>query len=207
MDPDVIRAWTAEERRRAAADLRIIADEAWDEPSLCAGWRCRDVLGHLVWLAERTRAGVFLDVMRTVRPPNSAIRRIGTRMGDRPPEELLDRLDAAAEGRFHLPGTGPEVALAEVLTHRADITRVTDGPTRSSDERTATAVDAYRQLWWYFGLPRAVHGARLVATDAGWAVGPEGGPEIRGPGQSLLVAIAGRRSARPELHGAVELLG
>ncbi len=99
------------------------------------------------------------------------------------------------------------MALAEVLTHRADITRVTEGPMRSSDERTAVAIEAYRNLWWFFRVSSRVRGARLVADDAGFEVGPSDGPEVRGPGTSLLLALAGRPGARSELRGAVEVFG
>ena len=207
MDEDVIRGWTADERRRLARDLRIISDAAWDLHSLCGAWRCRDVLAHLVWLAESSRPRVIVDVVTTFRPPRRAIGHIARKLGDTDPAVLLDRLDAAAEGRFVLPGAGPEAALAEVLTHRADITRVTEGPLRSSDERTAVAIEAYRELWWYFGVPSAVRKAHLVADDAGFEVGPSDGPEVRGPGTSLLLALAGRPSARSELRGAVEVFG
>ncbi|MEZ5373812.1 MAG: maleylpyruvate isomerase family mycothiol-dependent enzyme [Microthrixaceae bacterium] len=207
VDGDTIRAWTAEERRRAAKDLRIVADAAWDRPSLCAGWKCRDVLGHLVWLAESTRPRAYRDVALTCRPPGSAIRRIGRRHGEAGVDELLDRLDAAAEGGFFLPGAGPQAALVEVLTHRADITRVTEGPTRSSDERTRLVVNTLRDYWWFYGVPRRVRSARLVADDAGFEVGPSEGPEVRGPGPALMLALAGRRSALVDLHGAVEVFG
>lgn len=205
VDHDVIRGWTAEERQRTARDLAIISDSAWDLPSLCEGWRCRDVLAHLVWLAESSRPSAMADVAKTFRPPQAAIRRIARKLGDADVSELLHRLDAAAVGGFLLPGAGPQVALAEVLTHRADITRVTDGPTRSSDERTAAAIDALRELWWFYGVPRRVRDARLVADDAGFEVGPSDGPEVRGPGTSLLLALAGRPGVRSELRGAVEL--
>jgi hypothetical protein len=39
----------------------------------------------------------------------------------------------------------------------------------------------------------------LVATDLGWASGR--GPEVRGPAESLLMAMAGRRGVVDELSG------
>lgn len=207
MDGDVIRAWTAEERRRVARELRIISDAAWELPSLCEGWRCRDVLAHLVWLAESSRGRVYLDIAKSFRPPQAAIGHIARKLGDTDVASLLDRLDAAAEGGFSLPGAGPQAALAEVLTHRADITRVTEGPVRSSDERTALAITAYVDLWWYFGVSRRVRDALLIADDAGFEVGPSDGAEVRGPGTSLLLALAGRPGATADLRGATEVFG
>ena len=206
VDIDTIWAWTAEERRRASSDMRIIAEEAWNLPSLCDGWRCRDVLGHLVWLAESTRPRALRDLTLACRPPNLAIRHIGRRLGDGDVDRLLDRLDAAAAGRFHLPGVGPQAALAEVLIHRADIVRATEGLVRSSDERTRLAIETCLEHWWFYRMPRRVRSAHLIADDAGFEVGPADGPEVRGPGWALLLALAGRQRALPELHGAVEVL-
>ena len=42
-------------------------------------------------------------------------------------------------------------------------------------------------------------GLRLIATDVDWSGGR--GPEVRGPGEALLMAIAGRRGAVEELDG------
>jgi hypothetical protein len=42
-------------------------------------------------------------------------------------------------------------------------------------------------------------GIRAVATDLDWQHGD--GPEIRGPGEALLLALAGRADALDELDG------
>jgi hypothetical protein len=42
-------------------------------------------------------------------------------------------------------------------------------------------------------------GLRLVADDVGWSTGS--GPEVRGPGEVVLLAIAGRNVAVDELSG------
>ena len=42
-------------------------------------------------------------------------------------------------------------------------------------------------------------GLRLVATDIDWSHG--GGPEVRGPGEALLMAMAGRGDALKDLSG------
>jgi hypothetical protein len=42
-------------------------------------------------------------------------------------------------------------------------------------------------------------GVRLVATDLDWSHGR--GPEVRGNGEALLMAMAGRRAALDDLDG------
>lgn len=44
-----------------------------------------------------------------------------------------------------------------------------------------------------------VRDVRPVATDADWAFGR--GPEVRGPAEALLMAVAGRRGIAAELSG------
>jgi hypothetical protein len=46
---------------------------------------------------------------------------------------------------------------------------------------------------------RDTRGLRLVATDLDWTHGQ--GPEVRGPGEALLMAIAGRKTALADLEG------
>jgi hypothetical protein len=44
-----------------------------------------------------------------------------------------------------------------------------------------------------------IRGVRVVATDIGFSAGT--GPEVRGTGEALLMAIAGRRGVVGELSG------
>jgi len=46
---------------------------------------------------------------------------------------------------------------------------------------------------------RLGRGLRLVTTDLAWTLGK--GPEVRGTAADILIAIAGRRTALPDLYG------
>ncbi|MGH9136235.1 MAG: maleylpyruvate isomerase family mycothiol-dependent enzyme [Acidimicrobiales bacterium] len=196
-------SWVADERRAFADVVDGLAPAQWDEPSLCGRWRVRGVVAHLVWVAEYSRRRMYRDVVtHPFSRPNRFNDRMAVRLaGAASPTELLDRLRASADGRFVVPLMPPAVALGEVLTHRADVTRPLGLPARPADERLAAVLDAYRRLWFAFGVPRRVRTLRLAPTDAGWQVGPEGGPEVRGPGESLLLGLAGRRVALADLEG------
>ena len=54
-DSATVRTWVAEARVDLADRLALLPPEAWDADSLCAGWRVRDVIGHIVHLAETSR--------------------------------------------------------------------------------------------------------------------------------------------------------
>lgn len=170
-----------------------------DAESWCSGWRVRDVLGHLVHLAEATQSSMARDILRGGGRPNRALAREARRLGDSPVSGLADRLRAAADGRFHAVGTPATVALGEVLVHGCDALR----PVGS--EIDVPAADAVAVLGVYRRIGRlAFHGApgrgrRLVATDVDWATGR--GPEVRGRAIDLLLLLANRRQARSTLEG------
>lgn len=42
-----LRAWIAAERRELADLLDTLRADQWDRPSLCAGWRVREVAAHM----------------------------------------------------------------------------------------------------------------------------------------------------------------
>jgi uncharacterized protein (TIGR03083 family) len=183
----------AEERLALAEALAGIDEARWGSPSRCDGWNVRDVVAHLVYLAEGTRpsillGGSFIDP-RPSRSLDKAARRLATSTTH---AELLSRLRAASGGRFVLPGLPPEVALGEVLVHRADIASAVGLSRRPADERTRAVLEAERRLWFAFGVSRRVRAVRFEPTDADWAVGPVGGPVASGPGEDLLLVATGR---------------
>jgi hypothetical protein len=49
------------------------------------------------------------------------------------------------------------------------------------------------------GAKKRVAGLHLIGRDTGWETGS--GPEVSGPTTSLLLAMAGRRSALEDLEG------
>ncbi len=47
-----------EERQALIDDLKTLAAERWNTPSLCPGWEVHDVVAHLVDTSERRLTGV-----------------------------------------------------------------------------------------------------------------------------------------------------
>src|SRR5215217_3960245 len=62
---DLDTVWAAIDRQRLdlAALLDDLAPAEWEQPSLCAGWRVRDVAAHLA-LAQTGAARAALDLLR-----------------------------------------------------------------------------------------------------------------------------------------------
>jgi hypothetical protein len=124
------------------------------------------------------------------RLPNAAVGQIAREVGEAEPAELVDRLRAARDGRFVVPGAPRIMALGEVITHRADVAVPLELGEHPADERMQAVVSAYRFIPLVFGTTWRASRLRYVATDGGWGVGH--GPEVRGTGQVLLLALAGR---------------
>ena len=183
----------ADERLALADALEAVDPEAWDAPSRCAGWTVLDVVAHLVYLAEGSRlsilvGGAFIDP-RPSRSIEKAARRVAS---SATPAKLVSRLRAAAGGRFVVPGLPPEVALGEVLVHRADIAAPAGLARRQADERTKAVLEAERRLWFAFGVSRNVRNVHFAPVDADWTLGPVGGPVASGYGEDLLLIATGR---------------
>jgi uncharacterized protein (TIGR03083 family) len=202
------RVWArvAEERVALADELGGLAPADWDWASRCRGWQVRDVVGHLVYLAEATYPSWAAETVRYGRvvAVNRALDATARRTGAEDPDELLARLRAASGGRFRAPGAPPTAALAEVVVHGEDIRRPLDlaAPARDPDA-LVPLLQLYRWVGWFFTRSGS-RGLRLVATDTDWAAGS--GPELRGPALSLLLAMAGREPSGELAGDGVTLL-
>lgn len=181
--------------RLALADLLDgIAPEAWDAPSLCGGWRVREVVSHLVALAEQPPGLRTMAKYARIDPrPNVAIDKQARRLAAAvDPTELPARLRAAHGGRFLVPGLPPVVALGETLVHRADIRDAAGLPARPADDATREVLAAELRLWFAFGVSPSIRRKHWVATDADWTVGPAAGERVAAPGEQLLLIATGR---------------
>ena len=119
-------------------------------------------------------------------------------MSDTSPDELVDMVRTYALPSGLGAGFGGRIALTDNMIHQQDIRRVL-GITRTiPPERLVVALDFARWAPLIRGALRA-RGVRLVATDVDWSTGK--GPEVRGPGEALLMVMAGRRDGLTDLDG------
>lgn len=189
----------AEQERRDLADLTdTFTPEQWDAPSLCAGWRVRDVVAHVVsyeglsgrQLLLRFAQGRFLPAR--VNEVGVAQHR-GT-----PPEELVALLRRHLAPSGLTEGFGGRVGLVDALIHAQDVRRPLGLPREVPAERLRVALPFALTAPPIRGLWHA-RGVRVVATDLDWSAGR--GPEARGPAEAVLMCLAGRRGAARDLTG------
>lgn len=187
-------------RLEIADEFDALEAEQWDAPSWCTGWRVRDVLGHLVHLAEATQRSMVRDVFGKGLLPDRALDRVARTLGDAPVAELTERLRRAASGRFHVVGSPPAVAMGELLVHGSDALRPAGVQGDRPLDDVLMVLDIYKRVGRLAFHSAPQRGLTLVATDARWQSGS--GPEVRGRAIDLLMLVANRRQVLGLLEGS-----
>jgi uncharacterized protein (TIGR03083 family) len=189
----------ADERRDLADLLDTLTSGQWAQPSLCEGWTVRDVVAHVISYEGIGYFGLVGPIIRTgLRPGRLNQVRLHAHR-DHQPERLVRLLRSQLTPRGLTAGFGGGIGLTDCLIHHQDIRRPLNLPRDVPPDRLIEALDFSLRAPL---LPsrRNAAGVRIVATDVNWRHGR--GPEIEGPGESLLMALAGRAAALSDLDGA-----
>ena len=194
--------------RLAVADLLAgLRPAEWDAPSLCRGWRVRDVAGHLSIIPTVTTWHLVAMAPRAGFNPNRINTVLAVRHGSRAPDVILDQLRTHADGRRTARVLDTRNALFDVVVHSQDIAlplgRTVDVP----PEYSRLGLLRVWEMGWPFNARKRLAGSRLLATDTDWTVGA--GPDVTGPALALLLLLTGRDdAARDSLSGLpAELAG
>ncbi|WP_371639980.1 maleylpyruvate isomerase family mycothiol-dependent enzyme [Streptomyces virginiae] len=202
MSRRTIAAAVAAERRELADVLDALTPDAWDAPSLCTGWRVREVAAHLSLGFRTTLPGFALELLRA----RGGLHRMTDRTARRDAaafttRELAELLREHAGHPWKPPAAGPTGALAHDVVHGLDITVALDHPRRVPEDRLRLLLDAVtpRSLR-FFGAD--LTRVQLRAQDLAWSHG-EGTP-VYGEAQDLLLVLFGRRLPPGRLNGGPE---
>ncbi|KHO24225.1 hypothetical protein QQ44_17265 [Mycolicibacterium setense] len=194
-----VRALARRERQDFADLLDTLNPQQWQAPTLCAGWTVRDVVAHAIAYLGQTRLGLTAAMFAAhgqVDRINEDARRSRAGLG---PDQLRALMRAGIDPSGAGALYGCRVALIECLIHQQDIRRPLGLP-RTVDRHALVASLTYARVSPVIGGARRTRGLRLIATDLDWTAGR--GAEIHGPGEALLLAMAGRVGAvADELHG------
>lgn len=187
-----------QEREDLAALLETLTPDQWQAPTLCAKWRVRDVVAHVIGydgLSFTQLAGLYVRGGFGVDSVNAVE---VAALADRTPSQLVALVREHARPTGLTAGFGGRIALTDCLIHQQDIRRPLGVPREIPAERLSRALSFARFAPPVGAFWRA-RGLRLVATDIDWSAGR--GPELSGPAEAVLLAIAGRPAALPDLSG------
>jgi uncharacterized protein (TIGR03083 family) len=187
-----------EQRQKVGDMLGTLSDAEWEADSLCAGWRVRDVVAHMVethiqtpmrFLGKFAGAGFRFDAF--------AANGVAAHASQTPAALLAHYRETLS--RTTAP-PGPKLTwLEEAVIHGEDIARPTGRSIAVSPTTLVTVADFVRGSTPLLHGKQRSAGLRLRATDIDWSAGE--GPEVSGPAASLILAITGRKAALADLGG------
>jgi uncharacterized protein (TIGR03083 family) len=197
-----------------AAEVRDMADllESLDEsqletPSLCDGWRVRDVAGHL---ASGTCMSLPAVMAETVKhgfsvPKASKAGAIDWANTHSMAEMVASLRKVAGNYTADTKQTGmlrvlkPTDLVVDQLVHRQDVRRPLGLGTDVPEEQLLGALSVAPTAAGFVKANKRSKGLRFEATDVDWSWGD--GPTVSGAGEAILLALTGRPAGRSELSG------
>ena len=187
------------EREALCGDLADLRVDQWDAQSLCAEWKVRHVVAHLVAECDRRTAPMLVGVIRSGMSPNRYIAREALDAGEASPDTLLAALRGTVGTHRGPPMAKPIAMVSDTVCHSGDIRRPL-GITRTAPEVVLLEVaDNLKGANFPLGTRKRIAGLRLTATDADWSTGD--GPVVEGPLESLVLVMAGRSAVLEDLSG------
>jgi len=194
-----------EELADFSAFLHSLDAGQWDGPTLCEGWRVRDVVGHMCVGYQMRLSTLPVMVVRYRGNIPRASHVMSTQFGSsHSPEEILAVFDAyAAEADTVARGLTRMIPVSERMTdhliHHQDVRRPMGAIRDIPAERLVAALDALPGIGGFLQSKKKAAGLSFAATDVEWRHGA--GPEVRGPAESLVLAMSGRPAGLDALSG------
>lgn len=187
-------------RHRMADLLAGLTDDQLRHRTLCEAWTVHEVAAHLVSFLRFGRTKLYLGLLTTAADLDRVNLRLTRREAVRPTGEIVALLRRYADSRIAIPRAGYDPVLTDLVLHELDI-RLPLGIPGTVPERPLWV--AFQHLATTpalgFTMSSRLRDLRLVATDTGWSHGR--GRLVRGDARTLLLGMAGRRTAFDRLDG------
>ena len=187
------------ERGALANDLDGIDPSAWDVQSLCAQWKVRHVVAHLNGGGDVHAGSFFLGMVKTGFNFDKLMCSDALRDGAAAPDELLTGLRASIGKHKTPPGAKPFNMLIDTVCHSLDIRRPLGIQRQLPEETLVEVASNLKNIGFPIKAKKRVAGLKFVATDIDWSSGD--GPEVRGPADSIILAMGGRKAGLDDLTG------
>jgi uncharacterized protein (TIGR03083 family) len=160
--------------------------DRWESPSLCAGWRIRELVAHVTMPARYTGEQFGLELAAANGDFALLSNLIAARDGELSIDELLADLRSPVLAGWQPPGGGAIGALNHVVVHGLDASNALGLPRPCSDEAARLILDSLTGgVAEYFGV--SLDGLQLVADDLDWQWG-SGSPVTGSAGELISLA-------------------
>ncbi|MET9885234.1 maleylpyruvate isomerase family mycothiol-dependent enzyme [Streptomyces sp. NPDC006430] len=193
------RAAIAAERRELAAMLDGLSAKEWDAPTLCGGWRVREVAAHMTMGFRYSLSKTAWELIRA----RGSLHRMTDRCAHKDAaahstRELAAWLGDNAEHPWKPPVGGIEAALGHDVVHGLDITVALGLDRRVPEDRVRILLEGVNaRTLKFFGAD--LRDVELRADDLDWSFGT--GTPLYGAAQDLLLLAYGRRLPPGHLRG------
>jgi uncharacterized protein (TIGR03083 family) len=182
----------AQERRSFADLIEPLTAEQADTPSMC-GWTVHQTAAHLLTFTHYGIPKLMLQTARSGFNYDKAADRIARKLAaEHPLPEVAAMLRDRADKSNPSKSFPPEMTLTDVTVHRQDIRRaLTLGTDVDGDlvDTVLTWMTTHKQAKAVV-TPGRIDGLALASTDTDWSFGT--GESVEGPGEALMMALAGR---------------
>lgn len=184
----------------ALADLLdTLPDAQWDTPSLCAGWRVREVVAHLTMPVRYSPAQFGIELQDCDGDFTLLSNRLASRDATLPASDLVGNLRDETMHRWSPPGGGPIGALNHVVIHGLDITVPLGVNRRSPDDTLRAVLDDLTRGGTHAHFGFDVDGLNLRATDMDWSFGS--GTPVTDAAEHLALLVCGRQLPAGRIDG------
>ncbi|MED7931352.1 maleylpyruvate isomerase family mycothiol-dependent enzyme [Nonomuraea sp. LP-02] len=189
----------AGERRELAAMLESLTPAQWDAPTLCAGWRVREVAAHMSLGFRFPLPRMVLELVKARGDINRmADRRARQDAAALSTAELVSAIRDNASHPWKPPVGGITAALGHDVIHGLDITVALGLDRRVPEDRVRLLLEQVTpRTLKFFGAD--LDGIELRADDLDWSFGS--GAVLTGAAQDLLLVTYGRKLPPGRLHG------
>ena len=186
---DELQPLVAAECAALAGVLDTLTAAEWEAPSLCRGWRIREVVAHVTMPARYTPEQFGAEMAAAGGDFGVLSNRVATRDAGLPAGELVAALRTERLQTWAPPGGGYSGALSHVVIHGVDATVALGRPRACSDTAARLVLGALVQGGGrMFDVDLA--GKRLITHDLDFSHGQ--GQEIHDNSGQMIALLARR---------------
>lgn len=166
------------------------SDADWDTPSLCEGWRVREVVAHMTMPAHYDEASFMAELQADNFEFERLSKRIAARDANLSIEDLIASLRSETLHHWIPPGGDEHGALNHAVIHSLDITVPLSAPRCATDDAIRIVLDDLTRGGVHAHFGTEIGGRSFAATDIAWSFGS--GTAISGTAADLALSLCGR---------------